>query len=143
WKKEWKHSPRHPRMSNIDPSLPSKSFLKLAGSLHKKQAGLLIQLRINHIPLNQHLHHINRSDTPMCLQCGEGTLENVHHFLFQCPRYDRERHKLFLALGRKATSTNFLLNDSSAQNHLRKYVNATKRLKDTFGEVPMSYPQRK
>ncbi|KAI0064809.1 hypothetical protein BV25DRAFT_1785350, partial [Artomyces pyxidatus] len=29
WKTSWQRSPRHARLSHLDPSLPSKSFLKL------------------------------------------------------------------------------------------------------------------
>lgn len=140
WKAEWRLSPRYHRTCTIDPKLPSRSFLKLAGSLCKKQTGLYIQMRTNHIPLNQHLHRIKRSDTPLCLQCGEVTPENVHHFLFQCPRYERERHRLFLTLGRQATSISYLLTNTNAQVHLLKYVNATKRMTGTFGEVPTTPP---
>ncbi|KAI6033770.1 hypothetical protein BKA83DRAFT_4044275 [Pisolithus microcarpus] len=62
WRKEWKCSPRFCSMVNINPELPSKSFIKLAGALHKKQTGLYIQLCTNHAPLNHHLHQINRSE---------------------------------------------------------------------------------
>ena len=31
WKKEWSRSPHYPHISNIDPSLPSKAFMKLIG----------------------------------------------------------------------------------------------------------------
>lgn len=71
----------------------------------------------------------------MCLQCGEVALEDVHHFLFQCPRYDRERHVMRNALGRDATSLSYLLSNQKAQSQLIKYVATTKRLQNTFGEV--------
>ncbi|KIK25334.1 hypothetical protein PISMIDRAFT_80299, partial [Pisolithus microcarpus 441] len=114
----------------------SNAFLKLTGTLRKKQVGLYVQLCTNHAPLNQHLHRINRSDTPACLQCGGTVLESIHHYLFQCPRYDRERHTLHLKLGRAATSINHLLTNSNAQVHLLRYINATGRMKDVFGDVP-------
>ncbi|KAI6011373.1 hypothetical protein PISMIDRAFT_79577, partial [Pisolithus microcarpus 441] len=107
-------------------------FLKLTGKLRKKQIGLYIQLRTGHTPLNQHLHRINRSDTPLCLQCGEVSPENVHHFLFQCPRYNRERHVLRQTLRRNATSLPYLLANQEAQAEVIRYVNATKRLSLTF-----------
>ncbi|KAI6004652.1 hypothetical protein EDD15DRAFT_2150398, partial [Pisolithus albus] len=101
----------------------------------KKQAGLYIQLRTGHIPLNLHLHRLQKSDTPNCLQCDSATPEDVHHYLFQCPRYIRERHTLHTALGRNATKEAYLLNDPGARTHLLRYVNSTKRLQPTFGEV--------
>ncbi|KIK26902.1 hypothetical protein PISMIDRAFT_94142, partial [Pisolithus microcarpus 441] len=97
----------------------------------------------NHTPLNQHLHQIKRSDTPFCLQCSKITPENVHHFLFQCPRYDREQHTLFTTLGRVAMSINYLLTNSNMQAHLLKYIDATKRLKDTFSDISLPVPQHR
>lgn len=140
WLREWKQSPRYRRMSNIEPNFPSKSFVELAGSLRKKQTGIYIQLRTGHIPLNRHLHRIKKSDTPLCLQCGEVTEESIQHYLFRCPRYERERHVLHMALGRKATQAAYLLNNVNARTHLLKYINATKRLRTPFGEVPTTLP---
>lgn len=142
WKRDWKRSPRYQQTSNIDDQLPSKSFLKLTGKLSKKQTSLYLQLRTSHAPLNQHLHRINRSDTPLCLQCGGTTPENVHHFLFQCPRYNRERHILMRTLRRKATSLPYLLANEEAQVEVIRYVNTTKRLSLTFGVVPTHQPQQ-
>ena len=135
WKKEWDASPRFPHMSSIDPSLPSKSFMKLIGGLQKRQAGLYTQLRTGHAPLNKHLHRFKRSDTPNCLQCGDSTPETVHHFLFTCPRYDRERFIMERDVGRKVYHTAYLLSNENAKAHLLRYINETKRLAQTFGEV--------
>ncbi|KAI6157897.1 hypothetical protein BKA82DRAFT_131838, partial [Pisolithus tinctorius] len=52
--------------------------------------------------------------------------ENVHHYIYQCPRYDREHHILHNALGRDANSLMFLLSNKKAQTHLFKYIMATK-----------------
>lgn len=136
WTREWKSSPRYHRITAIDPQLPSSSFTKLAALLPKKQTGTYIQLRTGHIPLNSYLHRFKRSDSPNCLQCGEDRPENVHHYIFQCPRYDRERHILRNALGRDANSMAFLLSNKVAQTHLFKYISATKRLQHTHGETP-------
>ncbi|OAX32763.1 hypothetical protein K503DRAFT_701563, partial [Rhizopogon vinicolor AM-OR11-026] len=43
--------------------------------------------------------------------------ETVHHFLLSCPFYQRERHILVNALGRKA-SISYLLTDPNATPHL-------------------------
>ncbi|KIN95084.1 hypothetical protein M404DRAFT_108924, partial [Pisolithus tinctorius Marx 270] len=114
------------------------SFTKLTAPLTKKQTGLLIQLRTSHIPLNKHLYCFKRSDTPMCLQCG-GTIVThqryIHHFLFQCPRYNRERHVLRSELGREAMSLAYLLSNQRARTSLIKYISMTKHLQNTFGEV--------
>ena len=135
WKKEWSESSCYPHISNIDPSLPSKMFLKLIGGLKKRQAGLYTQLRTGHAPLNKHLHRFHRSDSPNCLQCSDTTPETVHHLLFVCPRYDRERFIMEREIGRKVYHMAHLLSSTSARVHLLRYINETKRLAPTFGEV--------
>ena len=105
WKRQWSKSKRFTHLSCIDPSAPSKQFMRAIGYLPKSQAGTMYQLCSGHIALNQHLHRINKSDTPQCLQCEAGTLETAHHLLFECARYDREQHILRNKLGREALST--------------------------------------
>ncbi|KAI6109382.1 hypothetical protein EDD17DRAFT_1456147, partial [Pisolithus thermaeus] len=61
--------------------------------------------------------------------------EDVHHYLFQCLCYNRECHTLHMALGRYPTQEAYLLNDPGARTHLLRYINLTKRLQPTFGEV--------
>ncbi|KAI6097315.1 hypothetical protein EDD16DRAFT_1527653 [Pisolithus croceorrhizus] len=47
------------------PRFPSKSFVELAGALHKKQAGLYIQLYTGHAPLNQRLHRLKKESNTL------------------------------------------------------------------------------
>jgi len=135
WKEEWTRSPCFPHMSSIDPSLLSKAFMKFISNLQKRQAGLYTQLRTGHTSLNKHLHRFKRSDSPNCLQCGDTTPETVHHLLFTCPRYDHERFILERDVGRKAYHVAHLLSNVKAKVHLLRYVNETRRLAPTFGEV--------
>ncbi|KAJ8588030.1 hypothetical protein M405DRAFT_740973, partial [Rhizopogon salebrosus TDB-379] len=97
-------------------------------------------LRTRHVPLNLHLHRIRKSDTPRCPHCPLIN-ESVHHFLFECPRYQRARHIIACALGRQATSLPYLLAEAEATPHLTRYVNATRRLKSTLGEILMPAPE--
>jgi len=137
WLSIWKQSPRYDHMATIDPSSPSKAFTKLTKYLGKKQSSIYVQLRTGHVPLNKHLYRFKCSDTPLCLQCNDERPESVHHFLFECPRYNRERHTLRTKIGQKALSLQCLLADSRAQRALFIYINETKRLKATFGEIPL------
>ncbi|KAG2340462.1 hypothetical protein BDR05DRAFT_889759, partial [Suillus weaverae] len=91
-------------------------------------------LRTGHAPLNKHLHRIGKLESPHCPHCANID-ETVYHVLITCPQYRRERHSLTCALGRKAMSIPFLLSDPDATPHLIRFINATGRLKDTFGEV--------
>ena len=111
WKRQWSKLKHFTHLSCIDPSAPSKQFMHAIGYLPKSQAGMMYQLRLGHIALNQHLHCINKSDTPLCLQCEAGAPETAHHLLFECARYDREQHILRNKLGREALSTSYLLAD--------------------------------
>ncbi|KAG2051098.1 hypothetical protein BDR06DRAFT_959268 [Suillus hirtellus] len=93
-------------------------------------------LRTGHAPLNKHLHRIGKAERPSCPHCRD-TEESVFHFLTTCPQYQRERHLMTCALGRNATSLPFLLSDPAATPHLVRYINATGRMRTTFGEVPL------
>ena len=59
----------------------------------------------------------------------------VHHFLFDCPRYERERFILRSKIGRAATSMADLLGSEVVDETL-KFVRATGRLSIKQGEVP-------
>jgi len=137
WHEEWKNSPRHPHIEALDPSQMPNSFLRLTGHLKKKHTSIYIQLRTGHIPLNKHLHRIKKSTTPECLQCGDNQIETVHHYLFDCPRYNRERHVLRQKLGRSTSSTSYLLSEKAAQQALFRYIDNTKRLHPVFGNIPI------
>ena len=139
WDKQWKSSKRYAHLSRIDPSAPSKKFLSITSHLPKSKAGIVYQLRSGHVALNKHLHRINKSDTPSCLQCEAGPPETVHHFLFDCPRYDRERHRLRNSLGRRALSTSHLLAHKEGLKELMKYVAETGRFKRISGEGPIEF----
>ncbi|GLB41456.1 putative encoded by [Lyophyllum shimeji] len=64
WRQRWERSPRFARINAIDPSLPSKKFLKLVEHLDRRRSALIAQLRTGHIPLNQHLFRIRRAESP-------------------------------------------------------------------------------
>lgn len=139
WNRKWKMSPRYLRHRAIDKSAPSKKYLKLTRDLRRGQASLLTQLRTGHIGLNQHLFRIKRSDTPSCPHCRGITPETVRHFIFDCPHYRRARHDLQRTLRRKAGHLSYLLSHPDAIIPLLKYVHATGRLKQTFGDI---YPNQ-
>ena len=67
-----------------------------------------------------------------------GVPETVHHFLFDCPRYDRERFILRNRIERAATSTAELLGSGEAVEETLKFVKATGRLSMKQGEVPQA-----
>jgi ribonuclease HI len=134
WKSLWEKSPRYARTRVIDPTMPSDKYIKLTNGLPKRTASFYIQMRTRHVPLNFHLHRIKKSDTPRCPICPEID-ETIHHYLFDCPQYRRERHLLSNALGRNATSLTYILTSEKATPHLVRFINCTGRFKPTFGEI--------
>lgn len=108
WTKTWSESARYKRMSRYKMDKPSNDFLKLISPLSKKQAALLTGLRTGHLPLNEHLHRINRADSPECPHCP-GIAENISHLILHCPQYARERQVLRNTMRRDADNIPTLL----------------------------------
>jgi ribonuclease HI len=125
-------SPRAQQALSIDPSLPSKSYLKLTRPLRRKQTALITQLRTGHVPLNKHLHTIGLVESPICPGCNEHA-ETVYHYIMRCPTYENQRNTLYAQLGRHSRSLRTLLNTDKAIPHLLRFVRDTGRLEDTFG----------
>lgn len=130
----WKESPRHEKLSQIDPGLPSKAFRKLTATLPRKQASILFQLRSGHIPLQSHLYRIKKVPSPTCAHCGNHE-ETVHHFLLACHSHRRARDILRKKVGRNAESLPFILSSATAMTPLFEYIHATGRLKDIYGDI--------
>ena len=121
-------------MRQVDPALPSSRFPKLVAPLARRNTSLLIQLRTGHVPLNHHLHTIVRADTQRCPGCGAAK-ETVLHFVLQCPKYALQRRVYFGPLGRNGQRLDYLLSTKEGIERLFKFVNATRRLHQTFGDL--------
>ncbi|OAX36338.1 hypothetical protein K503DRAFT_695325, partial [Rhizopogon vinicolor AM-OR11-026] len=134
WLNQWKQSPRYARSIVIDPSMPSNKFIKLISSLPKQQTSVYTQLHTCHIPLSHHLHKTNRVDSTHYPTCP-GRNKTIYHYLFHCPQYAHERHILFNALRRQATSISYLLISDKATEPLMRFINSTGRVKPTFDEI--------
>jgi len=100
----WRSSKQYKRIRKTNLSLPSTRYLKATEGLNHRQISVLTQLRTGHVPLNKHLHHINRNDNPNCRHCIS-TPEDVNDFIFQCNKYATQRHKLVTSIKRNAYST--------------------------------------
>ncbi|KAF9234671.1 hypothetical protein BU15DRAFT_52337 [Melanogaster broomeanus] len=140
WAREWSLSPRHALATKYGADQPSNTFVKNVAHLTKRHISLLIWLRTGHVSLNQHLHRIKKMDTPNCPNCEDDRQEMIEHFLLMCPHYARERHALQTSLGRVAFSLPFILARPEASKHVIRFINDTKRLSDTFGNVTPSRP---
>lgn len=130
----WSNSPRYRTHSKFFPSLPSTSFAKLTEGLPRRHVSILTQLRSGHAPLQYHLHKLGKVPSPLCPTCGIEK-ETVHHFLMTCPGYRHFRDVMRFELGRPAFTTAKLLNSRRTMKPLFKFINRTRRLEPTFGDV--------
>jgi len=98
WREQWALLPWHPKLTKIDPTMPSNKYQGLIAQLNQSQASLVIQLRIGHVALNTYLYRIKKANSPQCQACWAGC-ESVHHFLFECQVWKSEQWLLGKALG--------------------------------------------
>jgi len=73
----------------IDKTLPIDHMIKVYNSLSQEGAGILLQLRTGHTPLNDNLARIGIEQSAACT-CGS-RVESVSHFIFYCPKWRDER----------------------------------------------------
>ena len=123
------------RFAEIDKSLPSKKYDTLIAGLSRRHANLLLQLRTNHVPLQTYLAQIGKALSPTCPTCGEAT-ETVAHYLLACPTYSLHRAVHFRPLGHSGRTLSTLLNTEDALKSLFAFINATGRLRSSFGRIP-------
>jgi RNase H len=133
-------SPRAPLALEIDPTMPSAAFSRITKNMPCRHASLLVQLRTGHVALNKYLHKIGKADSPICPQCRR-TQESVHHYLFRCPAFSKQRKKLEKRLKRGANSIKTLLGGHKAMKHLFRYIHNTKWLEKSHGDI--SFPMGK
>ena len=135
-KKIFESSPRAPRAQKIDPTLPSKNFLKLVDDLPKRHAAILFQLRTGHAPLNNHLHRITKVESPKCPHCPSAN-ETVLHFLLECPKYANARSRMRHQLHRKARDISSLLADPKCTKATLAFIHTTNRFKATHRDLSL------
>ena len=124
-------SKRYPRLGSTDASVPSPRFHKLAADLTRKKASLLVQLRMGHVPLNQHLVRIRAVESPLCPTYYKRE-ETVRHYLLACPAYASQRRSLHAELSRDADSVSQFLAHPKAMGPLFRFIVATRRWGSTF-----------
>lgn len=132
--KSWKKSPRYARFNTSDISPPANKFHKATSTLRRKQASLLYQLKVGHVPLAKHLHRIKKSETPICPACQE-EVESVHHFIIRCPAHQHWRDVMRTEGGINTTSLDHLLGNNRLHKHLFKFIGRTGRLHSVFGDI--------
>ena len=76
----------------------------------------MTRLRLRKVNLNKYLQKIGAVDTNLCTRCMQQQVEDVHHFLLQCPAYSVQRNKMrtnLLKMGVTIMNTDTLLGASN------------------------------
>jgi len=137
WKADWMQSARGKRMKRMDSSTPSPKFLKAISNpkLSRNAASRIVQLHLQHAPLNSYLHRFKRVDKASCLACGDEE-ENIAHFLLHCPSYAYERWSLEKQVHKKRKSMMLetLLGDPELIILPANFIDGTNRFTFDFGE---------
>lgn len=130
----WRNTERGHFFNYVDPYMPSPRYMKMTKNLTRPQASLLVQLRTAHVPLNQHLYRIRRSDTSKCPHC-DAKPETPLHILMSCPAYRQQRAALRRELHCGVLSVPGLLASPKSMPALFRYLRSTGRFTDTFGSL--------
>jgi hypothetical protein len=128
---------RGQRLVGLDPSGPSRWFLKLIDRLPRALTSTIIQIRTGHIPLNAYLHRIGKINNAACDACGYRR-ETPLHFLTQCPNYEEFRRPLKRLLHKRTLDMRSLFTSRKSLQLLTKFIADTRR----FEQRPTSDPQR-
>lgn len=134
WAAKWAESPRHGKFKKFADN-NFAAYRSITKDLTRAQASLMIQLRLEHVVLNQYLCRIGAVDSPLCDRCNEQREETVQHFIFDCPEHYVARRRAKRALGGEEYNTETLFSTRAGIKLLLSYVNETERLKHIFGEV--------
>jgi ribonuclease HI len=132
-------NPRAQRIGRFDRSMPSNRYRRATASMPKRLASILMQLRTNHVPLQAYLHRFKIANSSTCLQCNLHP-ETVTHFLMHCSKYTVERNQLKRDLKSGKRLDLSILGDEENFPALFKFINATKRFADTFGDLSPANP---
>jgi ribonuclease HI len=135
WAEIWSESPRRGRFEVVDDNFPFDAFRRRQYNLKRGHASLLVQVRTGHIPLNQYLHRIRKSDTKLCQSCQvvpgeERPVESVNHFLFECNKYADLRQTLARRIGQDNLNMYDVMQDIKKMKLLANFIVKTDRLKD-------------
>eukprot|EP00918_Siedleckia_nematoides_P067420 GHVU01146787.1.p1 GENE.GHVU01146787.1~~GHVU01146787.1.p1 ORF type:complete len:468 (+),score=28.56 GHVU01146787.1:74-1405(+) len=135
---EWSASPRSVRYKDIDEanaSKTSRTFWKISRELPRRLSSILVQLRTGHIPLQKHLHRIQRANSDIC-PCCKLHPETVFHYLMMCPVHKGPRASLRRNFSNRDWNLSSLLNRPESLEHLARYINTTGRFQHVMGDLP-------
>lgn len=125
WWTAWTGSERKLRLDEYDTEFPCKTHLLICQSLPRHQASKLIQLRTGHIPLNTYLQKRKLIDTDRCTKCQGGRRKTLHHFLFECPAFQRQRSTMDRIHKLAKHNLKLILANKKLTKALLQYIDST------------------
>ena len=136
WRHDWIALPQYTKFHKLDPSIPSRCFIKLISNpkLSRADTSKVFQLRAGHIPLNAYLFQFKRKESVQCPACG-ASKETPQHFLLECPVYARERRKLGPKKGELEIKHADILSNKGKMVALALYLKATGRFLEDKREL--------
>ena len=122
----WEKSLRFNRMKDMEPTAPSKAYIKLIANLPRQLVSTLTHLRTGHAPLAKHLHRIKKGDSPICPACLQRP-ETIQHLLLHCPAHWEARQALRNNTGGRNIDIKKLLITPNTLKHVFKFIMDTRR----------------
>jgi len=128
WKKEWHESARGINTLKIDSTIPSDRFIKMISNekLSCEASSRIVQLQLQHVPLNSYLYKFKRTDKDNCPACSAEN-KTIAHFLLHCTHYTFERWALAQQAKKrhKNMTIETLLEDPEMAIPLANYIDGT------------------
>jgi hypothetical protein len=73
----------------------SKIFIIDKKFLNYNETAIICRLRSEHIELNEYLFRFHQYNHEFCEKCNGNKIENIQHFLLECPNYNSIRNVMF------------------------------------------------
>ena len=95
WQKSWNMTSKHtgPHVYSLYPKVPVLSY---KSTHNRKVESRLLRIVTTHTALNEHMHRIGLSESPMC-NCGTDR-QTVEHVIMKCPLLHDERRELIFGM---------------------------------------------
>ena len=102
---------------------------------------LMTRLRLGKAGLNKYLKKLERIDTDLCMKCNTGVVEDIYHYVIECPAYSIPRQRLkntLISMSIPTMTLNLVLGSSQLEpaqkcrinDALAIFVTNTKRFED-------------
>ncbi|VDC04308.1 unnamed protein product [Peniophora sp. CBMAI 1063] len=124
WHQDWLMSPRYERHRHWATDAASRKHMRATASLSRLASSTLFQIRSGHAPLSAHLYRIGCLPSPTCETCGEAD-ETVHHYLYDCPRWQDARQRMREAAGKLWRERTRMLSDEKGIAAVLTYTRET------------------